>query len=72
VERDPEGFAAEKQIRGYFDRWRDDRTLDHIHHALYVKCREQIDHEPSPTAGVIDSQSVKSAEKRGPALTPWL
>jgi hypothetical protein len=38
-------------------------TLDLIHHELYVKCREAIGREASPTAAVIDSQSVKSAEK---------
>ena len=36
-----------------------------IHHALYVKCREQAEREGSPTACIIDSQSVKSAEKGG-------
>jgi hypothetical protein len=34
-----------------------------MHHELYVKCREAIGREASPTAAVIDSQSVKSAEK---------
>jgi len=48
---------------GYFDLWNWDGTLDRIHHALYVKCREDMDREASPTACVIDSQSVKSAEK---------
>ena len=40
-------------------------TLDRIHHMLYVKCREALGREASPTAAVIDSQSVKSAEKGG-------
>src|SRR2546423_15387255 len=44
-----------------------DGTLDRIHHALYVGCREQDEREASPTAAIIDSQSVKSAEKGGPA-----
>ena len=44
-----------------------DGTLEDIHHALYVKCREQAQREASPTAAIIDSQSVKSAEKGGPA-----
>jgi hypothetical protein len=34
---------------------------------LYVECREQGEREASPTAAIIDSQSVKSAEKGGPA-----
>ena len=45
--------------------WQWDGTLDRIHHALYVACREQAGHEASPTAAIIDSQSVKSAEKGG-------
>ena len=37
--------------------------IDCIHHALYVLCRELNRREPTPTAAVHDSQSVKSAEK---------
>jgi hypothetical protein len=43
-----------------------DGTLDRIHHALYLECREQGEREASPTAAIIDSQSVKSAEKGAP------
>ena len=38
------------------------------HHALYVECREQGEREASPTAAIIDSQSVKSAEKGGACI----
>ena len=31
-------------------------TLDRIHHALYLKCREKAAREASPTACIIDSQ----------------
>ena len=51
----------------YLDLWIYDGTLDRIHYALYEKCREQAGREASPTACIIDSQSVKSAEKGGPA-----
>ena len=59
----------------YFDLWTYDGTLEDIHHPLYVKCREQAEREASPTAAIIDSQSVKSAEKGGrtsirTAMTP--
>jgi hypothetical protein len=40
-------------------------SVDRIHHALYVECREWAEREASPTAAIIDSQSVKSAEKGG-------
>ena len=49
----------------YFCRWQHDGTLDRLHHALYVLCREQAERQASPTAAIIDSQSVKSAEKGG-------
>jgi transposase len=39
--------------------------LSRIHHALHVQCREQAGRKASPTAAIIDSQSVKSAETRG-------
>jgi len=54
-------------VNGYFSLWDYDGTLDRIHHALYVKCRDQAEREASPTAAIIDSQSVKSAEKGGRA-----
>ncbi len=47
-----------------------DGTLDRIHHALYVKCRELAEREASPGAAIIDSQSVKSAEKGGACIDP--
>jgi transposase len=68
--RDPEGFAAAQHGKRLFFLWDWDGTLDRIHHALYVKCREQAFREASPTAAIIDSQSVKSAEKGGRASIP--
>jgi transposase len=63
----PKDLPPKSTLFGYFDLWNWDGTLDRIHHALYVKCREDMDREASPTACVIDSQSVKSAEKGGAA-----
>jgi len=56
----PKDLPPKSTLFGYFDLWNWDGTLDRIHHALYVKCREDMDREASPTACVIDSQSVKS------------
>jgi hypothetical protein len=47
--------------------WSYDGTLDRIHHLLYVACRKQDAREASPTAAILDSQGVKSAEKGDPA-----
>jgi transposase len=65
----PKDLPPRSTVNDYFRRWNDDGTLDRIHHALYVKCRELAEREASPTAAIIDSQSVKSAEKGGPRLT---
>jgi transposase len=48
--------------QGSARQWGWDGTLEKMHHALYVKCREQAEREASPTACILDSQR-KSAEK---------
>ena len=63
----PKDLPPKSTLHEYLDRWNHDGTLEKIHHTLYVKCREQAGREASPTACVIDSQTVKSAEKGGPA-----
>ncbi len=65
----PKDLPPRSTVHGYFDRWDYDGTLDRIHHVLYVRCREQAERDASPTAGIIDSQSVKSAEKGGAGST---
>jgi transposase len=65
----PKDLPPRSTVHDYFDLWSWDGTLDRIHHALYVQCREQAGREASPTAAIIDSQSVKSAEKGGPRST---
>ena len=64
----PKDLPPRSTVHDYLDLWSYDGTLDRIHHALYVECREQSERDPSPTAAIIDSQSVKGAEKGGPAL----
>ena len=64
----PKDLPPKSLVYDYFDLWTYDGTLERIHHALYEQCREQAQREASPTAAIIDSQSVKSAEKGGPAL----
>ena len=65
----PRDLAPRSTINRYFSLWTDDGTVDRIHHALYVRCRDLADREASPTAAIIDSQSVKSAEKGGSRST---
>jgi transposase len=61
----PKDLPPRSTLFDYLDLWSYDGTLDRIHHALYMECREQDEREASPTAAIIDSQSVKSAEKGG-------
>ena len=61
----PKDLPPRSTVYDYFDLWSWDGTFDRIHHALYVECREGAGREVSPTAAIIDSQSVKSAEKGG-------
>ena len=63
----PKDLPPRSTVFAYLDLWIYDGTLDRMHHALYEACREQACRDPSPTACIIDSQSVKSAEKGGPA-----
>src|SRR5467141_3832631 len=63
----PKDLPPRSTLFDYLDLWSYDGTLDRIHHALYVACREHGEREASPTAAIVDSQSVKSAEKGGPA-----
>ena len=65
----PKDLPPKSMLHDYLDLWNYDGTLETIHHELYVKCREKIGREASPTACVIDSQSIKSSEKGGPRST---
>ena len=61
----PKDLPPRSTVHDYFDLWNWNGTLGRIHHTLYVRCREAASREASPTACIIDSQSVKSAEKGG-------
>ena len=63
----PKDLPPRSTVHDYLTLWARDGTLRRLPHALFVQAREQAGKEASPTAAIIDSQSVKSAEKGGRA-----
>jgi transposase len=66
----PKDLPPRSTVFGYLDLWLYDGTLERIHQILYAQCRAQAGRKADPTAAIIDSQSVKSAEKGGRTSTP--
>jgi putative transposase len=56
----PHDFPPWKTIHHYFRIWRIDGTWERIHAALRKRVRVRMNRDPEPSAGVVDSQSVKS------------
>jgi transposase len=62
----PREFPPLSTVYRWFARFRDSGTWETISHYLVIRDRERVGRAASPTAGVLDSQSVKTAEAGGP------
>src|SRR5215207_8496716 len=66
----PKDLPPRSTVHDYFVRWQCDGTLGRLHHALYEQARELAGKEASPTTAIVDSQSVKGAERGGRQTDP--
>ena len=62
----PEGFPPHTTVYRWFARLRDEGVWEALNHALVMADRERAGRDASPTAAVLDSQSVKTGEAGGP------
>ena len=66
----PKDLPPRSTVYDYFDLWSWDGTLDRIHHALYVKCREVASREASPTRRDYRQPEREKRRKRGASIDP--
>jgi putative transposase len=65
----PHDFPCWSTVHYYYWRWRRDGVWQQLHDTLRDQLRHAQGRETSPSAAILDSQSVKTTEKGGLAAT---
>ncbi len=63
----PHDLPPWESVYDHFRRWKSDGLLEHVHACLREEVRAAEGREATPSAAVVDAQSVRTAEKRGAA-----
>jgi putative transposase len=67
-----DGFPPRSTVYNIFRKFQRDGAWEEIWAELHMALREQLGRAASPSAAVLDSQSVKSAEKGAVKTTQWV
>ncbi len=61
----PHDLPPWQTVYYYLRRWQREGVWNRVHHALVMADRERVGRDASPSAAILDSQSVRTADQRG-------